>query len=210
MTSPESDTASLAATTKAVLYLASTSPFRRAVLSKLGVAFEVRTPHVDESPLAGESAQQLVARLAKAKAVAVAEDLEEGLVIGSDQVAVIDGDILGKPGTHARAVDQLRRASGKRVQFYTGLCLYNAATGAAQVEVVPFGVEFRPLSDKQIESYLQREQPYNAAGSFKSEGLGIALFQRLDGDDPNALVGLPLIVLVRMLAHEGVDVLTDY
>ncbi len=191
-----------------MLYLASTSPFRRAVLEKLGLEFQVRAPHVDEQAQPDESAAQLVARLAQAKATAVAKDLDDGLVIGSDQVAVIDGDILGKPGIHAKAVEQLRRAAGRRVEFLTGLCLYNAATGTAQVEVVPFGVEFRQLSDAQIEAYLEKEQPYNAAGSFKSEGLGIALFERLDGDDPNALIGLPLIVLVRMLAQEGIDVLT--
>ncbi|MFO7604525.1 MAG: nucleoside triphosphate pyrophosphatase [Gammaproteobacteria bacterium] len=187
--------------------LASTSPFRRALLEKLGIDFEVASPKVDETPQANEAPRQLVERLAIAKARAVAGQRDEGLVIGSDQVAVNNGVILGKPGDHAAAVQQLRAASGQRITFYTGLCLMNAATGNIQSEVVPFHVVFRQLSDQQIENYLQQEQPYNCAGSFKSEALGICLFEKLEGDDPNTLIGLPLIRLVRMLEHEGLFVI---
>lgn len=188
------------------LFLASTSPFRREILSKLSLPFETQAPEIDETPLPDETPEQLVERLSIAKAKAVAEKLSKGLVIGSDQVAVIDGKILGKPGDHDTAVKQLQNASGKTVTFLTGLCLYNAATHNMQVEVVPFNVEFRELTTEQIENYLQKEQPYNCAGSFKSEGLGITLFERLQGDDPNSLIGLPLIRLVRMLEAEGVEV----
>ena len=189
------------------LILASTSPFRRAVLEKIGLPFTTEAPETDETPLPDEAPEALVARLARAKAEAVAAQHDRGLVIGSDQVAVIDGEILGKPGTHERAVEQLRAASGRRVTFLTGLCLLNAARGNAQMDVVPFTVVFRELTDAQIENYLRREEPYNSAGSFKSEGLGIVLFERLEGEDPNTLIGLPLIRLVRMLENEGVDVL---
>ncbi|HDH09212.1 MAG TPA: septum formation inhibitor Maf [Gammaproteobacteria bacterium] len=189
------------------LILASTSPFRRAILEKLGVDFEIASPETNETPLAMETPQQLVERLAIAKAKAIAEQRDEGLVIGSDQVAVNDGVILGKPGDHATAVKQLQAASGKRITFYTGLCLLNAATGKVQSEVVPFDVLFRPLKDSQIENYLQKEQPYNCAGSFKSEALGICLFEKLEGDDPNTLIGLPLIRLVRMLENEGLFII---
>ena len=186
------------------LILASTSPFRKAILEKLGLPFEVLSPQVDETPLAQESAEQLVQRLAQSKAMAGAISHPDALIIGSDQVAVIDGQILGKPGDHATATAQLSQASGKTVTFLTGLCLYNTTTQQAQTEVVPFRVVFRELSDQQIENYLQAEKPYNCAGSFKSEGLGIALFERLEGEDPNTLIGLPLIRLVRMLENEGV------
>lgn len=186
------------------LILASTSPFRRAILEKLTLPFEVSAPDVDESRLDKEQPPQLVGRLACAKAMKVAEYHPDGLIIGSDQVAVIDDTILGKPGTHAKAVAQLQQASGKTVTFLTGLCLYNAGTGRCQSEVVPFKVVFRELSLQQIENYLRAEQPYNCAGSFKSEAMGIALFERLEGDDPNTLIGLPLIRLIRMLENEGV------
>ncbi len=188
------------------LVLASTSPFRRNILEKLGVPFDCHAPEVDETPHAGESPSQLVERLSIAKAQAVAAHLKEGLVIGSDQVAVIDNDILGKPGNHENAVMQLERAAGKTVTFLTGLALVNATTGSIQAEVVPFKVVFRKLTREQIENYLNAEQPYNCAGGFKSEGLGIALFERLDGDDPNTLIGLPLIRLIRMLEKEGMTV----
>ncbi|MFP3874329.1 MAG: Maf family protein, partial [Thiohalophilus sp.] len=178
------------------LVLASTSPFRKAILEKFGVPFETASPKVDETAQAGESAGQLVRRLAEAKARAVAEQFPEALIIGSDQVAVIDNTILGKPGSHDRAIEQLRAASGQTVTFLTGLCLYNSRTGHAQCDVLPFKVHFRQLDDSQIENYLQKEQPYNCAGSFKSEGLGIALFDKLEGDDPNTLIGLPLIRLI--------------
>lgn len=189
------------------LILASTSPFRRAILEKLGLEFDIASPETDETPLANETPQQLVERLAIAKAKAVADQQPEGLVIGSDQVAVINGVIIGKPGDHATATKQLKAASGKRITFYTGLALINAATGNMQSEVVPFHVIFRQLSDSQIENYLRKEQPYNCAGSFKSEALGICLFEKLEGDDPNTLMGLPLIHLVRMLEKEGLNII---
>lgn len=189
------------------LVLASTSPFRKALLTKLGLAFEVAAPEVDESPQANEHPAQLVERLACAKARKVAQQQPDALIIGSDQVAVIDGKILGKPGNHDKAVEQLQQASGKIVTFLTGLCLHNAANGQYQSEVVPFKVVFRALTDGQIENYLRAEQPYNCAGSFKSEGLGIALFERLEGEDPNSLIGLPLIRLIQMLEKEGIRVI---
>lgn len=185
------------------LVLASTSPFRKAILEKLGVPFDTASPEVDESQLPDETPQQLVQRLAEVKARAVADKFPDALIIGSDQVAVIDDQILGKPGSHDQAVKQLRQASGKTVTFLTGLCLYNSRTDHARCEVVPFKVHFRQLDDSQIENYLKQEQPYNCAGSFKSEALGIALFEKLEGDDPNTLIGLPLINLIRMLEKEG-------
>ncbi len=190
------------------LVLGSTSPFRRALLERLGLPFLTAAPEVDESRLPDEPPEALVARLARAKAEAVAARHPQALIIGSDQVAVIDGDILGKPGDHANAVRQLTAASGRSVVFHTGLCLLNAANGRAQSCVEPFHVVFRRLSPAQIEGYLRHETPYNCAGSFKSEGLGIALFERLEGDDPNSLIGLPLIRLTAMLAAEGCDVLS--
>lgn len=189
------------------LVLASTSPFRKELLQRLGLAFETASPETDETRLPGEPAVSLVQRLAEAKARAVADRFPHALIIGSDQVAVLGEGILGKPGDHSRALAQLKAASGKEVVFQTGLCLLNAATGNAQVDVVEFRVTFRDLSDTQIENYLRREQPYNCAGSFKSEGLGIALFERMQGEDPNALIGLPMIRLISMLAMQGVDVL---
>ena len=189
------------------LILGSTSPFRRQLLEKLGLPFDTAAPETDETPLQGETPEQLVARLAEAKARAVKSQHPEALIIGSDQVAVNGGEILGKPHTHDKAMEQLRNASGKHVRFLTGLCLYNAATDHAQVEVVPFDVVFRDLSDEMIDNYLKAEQPYNCAGSFKSEAMGIALFERLEGEDPNTLIGLPLIRLVRMLENEGVRVI---
>lgn len=189
------------------LVLASTSPFRKSVLEKLGLPFDCHAPEVDEAPQPHETPAQLVERLSIAKAQAIAVHLQQGLVIGSDQVAVIDDEILGKPGNHENAVAQLERASGKTVTFLTGLALVNAESGAIQAEVVPFKVVFRQLTQPQIVNYLNAEQPYNCAGSFKSEGLGIALFERLEGDDPNTLIGLPLIRLIRMLEKEGMTVI---
>ncbi len=189
------------------LVLGSTSPFRRQLLEKLGLPFDTASPETDETPLQGETPEQLVARLAEAKARAVSSQYPEALIIGSDQVAVNDGEILGKPHTHDKAMEQLRNASGKQVRFLTGLCLYNAATDHAQVEVVPFDVIFRDLSDEMIDNYLKAETPYNCAGSFKSEAMGIALFDRLEGEDPNTLIGLPLIRLVRMLEAENIRVI---
>lgn len=189
---------------KLTLVLGSSSPFRRELLGRLGLAFECHSPDIDESARPGEAPRELVARLSEAKARAVAETWPQALIIGSDQVAVVDDEILGKPGGHERAREQLARLSGRTVTFLTGLCLYNSASDRVQLEVIPYQVDFRSLTPDQIEHYLEREQPYNCAGSFRSEALGITLFQRMQGDDPNALVGLPLIRLVDMLAEEGV------
>jgi septum formation protein len=191
------------------IVLASTSSYRRALLARLGLPFRAIAPVADETPLPGESPEHLVRRLAVDKARSVAPGCPGALVVGSDQLAVLDGERLGKPGTHERAVAQLLRASGHRVEFLTGLCLLDPSAGEAQVDVVPFAVQFRALDRHQIERYLAREEPYDAAGSFKSEGLGIALFERMEGTDPTALVGLPLIRLTSMLAAAGVDVLLD-
>ena len=188
------------------LLLASTSPFRRELLARLQLPFQVVAPQVDETPLQDEQPADLTARLAESKAGAVAGAESRALVIGSDQVAVLDGRILGKPGSHERALAQLARASGRTVMFYTGLCLLDSDSGRRQVEVAPFRVVFRRLTEAQLEGYLRREQPYHCAGSFKSEGLGIALFERLEGEDPTSLIGLPLIRLIRMLEAEGVQV----
>ncbi len=189
------------------LILASTSPFRKAILDKLGIEFETASPETDETALDNETPQQLVERLSIAKAKAIADKIDNALVIGSDQVSIINGEIIGKPHTHENAVKQLQNASGKTVTFYTGLCLYNSTSHTFQSEVVPFNVVFRELSDQQIESYLKKETPYNCAGSFKSEALGIVLFEKLEGDDPNTLMGLPLIRLVKMLEKEGFSIL---
>lgn len=189
------------------LVLASTSPFRRELLARLGLPFTVQAPDTDESRLPGEDAPTLVARLAEWKAQAVARHDSTALIIGSDQVAVLDDEIIGKPGNHERAVAQLQRVSGRTVTFYTGLCLLDRAHHQHQVAVEPFWVVFRPLTPAMIENYLRREQPYHCAGSFKSEGLGIALFERLEGDDPSSLIGLPLIQLTRMLEAAAVKVL---
>jgi septum formation protein len=185
------------------LVLASTSPFRRELLQRLGIPFTTVAPDVEESPLPGETPAELVRRLAESKARTVGK-AHTGLVIGSDQVATTGEDILGKPGSHERAVEQLQRLSTKVVTFHTGLCLLDTAKNTAQIDTVPFSVEFRELSITQIERYLRREQPYNCAGSFKSEALGITLFTRMHGDDPTALIGLPLIRLTDMLAVAGI------
>lgn len=189
------------------LVLASSSPFRRELLERLQVPFEVVAPELDETPLPGEEPEELVRRLAIAKARAIAPLRPDALIIGSDQVAVYNGDIVGKPHGHDKAVQQLRSASGRKVILYTGLALLNARSARVQCEVIPFGVQFRELTDAQIESYLRKEQPYGCAGSVRSEGLGIALLERFEGDDPNTLIGLPLIRLVRMLENEGVNVI---
>jgi septum formation protein len=185
------------------LVLASTSPFRRELLQRLGIPFTTAAPDVDESPLPGEAADELVRRLSASKARAVGRT-HAGLIIGSDQVATIGETILGKPGNHERAFEQLQQLTGRTVIFHTGLCLLDTAQDIQQLDVIPFTVEFRQLSTTQIERYLRREQPYNCAGSFKSEALGITLFRRMSGDDPTALIGLPLIRLTDMLAAAGV------
>ncbi len=190
------------------LILASTSPLRRDLLARLRLTFQTCKPEIDESVRDGESAEALVERLSIAKARAACQYFSSGLAIGSDQVCVIDGEIYGKPGNYGRALKQLQCASGRSVRFLTGLCLYHIEGDRHQSLVEPFDVVFRKLTDHQIDSYLKAEQPYQCAGSFKSEGLGIALFEVLRGDDPNSLIGLPLIQLVRLLGNWGMDVLT--
>jgi septum formation protein len=189
------------------LVLASTSPYRRELLNRLGLPFDVANPRADESPLPDETPENLALRLSEVKARAVALAYPDALIIGSDQVATIDGKIYGKPGTHERAVAQLRELSGKTVNFFTGLCLFDAKNGKAEVRGIPTLVKFRELSDAEIENYIKREPAYDCAGSAKSEGLGIALLASMQGDDPNALVGLPLIALCDMLRNKGVQVL---
>lgn len=189
------------------LVLASTSVYRSQLLSVLQIPFLTDAPDVDETPLPGEDARQTSYRLSRLKAEAVADRHPDTLIIGSDQVALLDGKQLGKPMTHDNAVRQLRAMRGRTISFFTALSLLNARTGAMQTEVIETHVTFRQLSDEQIEDYLLREQPYHCAGSAKSEGLGIALIQRIEGNDPNALIGLPLIALVDMLATQGVKVI---
>ncbi|ECE4236233.1 septum formation inhibitor Maf [Salmonella enterica] len=187
------------------LILASTSPWRRALLEKLTIPFECAAPEVDETPIQGEAPRQLVLRLAQAKAQSLAHRYPEHLIIGSDQICVLDGEITGKPLTEENARQQLLKARGNIVTFYTGLALYNSATGHLQTEVEPFDVHFRHLSETEIEDYVRKERPLHCAGSFKSEGLGIALFERLEGRDPNTLIGLPLIALCQMLRREEMN-----
>lgn len=193
--------------TKKIL-LASTSVYRRAVLEKTTLPFSVSAPIADETPLSGESASELVTRLAQKKAASLAEKYPGHVIIGSDQVCVIDQRILGKPHGFDKAFEQLRLASGRAVTFYTGLCLLDSDTGQTQVICEPFVVNFRELSDQEIEGYLLLEQPYDCAGSFKCEGLGISLFESLNGRDPNSLIGLPLIALLAMLREWGINPLT--
>ena len=189
------------------IVLASTSKYRRELLARLGLPFEVANPGVDETPLSGEPPRETSRRLAEAKARAVAVRFPQAVVIGSDQVAVLDGLPLGKPGNHANAVRQLRAMRGKEVVFHTALCLYRASDARMETRVVPYYVRFRDYSDEQIERYLEREQPYDCAGSARCEGLGIVLIAEMRGDDPNALIGLPLIALTEMLAAQDVSVL---
>ena len=193
--------------TQPELILGSTSIYRRELLERLKIPFRVEAPDIDETPLENETPQQLVERLSIEKARTVAANNPGSLVIGSDQVAVHDGKIVGKPLTHDKAMQQLREANGKEIVLYTGLSLFNADTGESQTEVIPFHVVFRKLTEEQLENYLHKEQPYHCAGSVKSEGLGIALLERFDGEDPNTLIGLPLIRLIRMLEHFGVSVI---
>jgi len=186
------------------LVLASTSPFRKSVLSRLRIPFETYAPLVDESPLPNESPATLVTRLAELKARSASQAYPQALIIGSDQVAVCDDTVLGKPGSHEPAIKQLTFSSGKQVDFLTGLCLLNADSNQVQTDVVRFSVKFRQLTRSQIENYLNLDKPYNCSGSFKSEGLGIALLDRMIGSDPTAIIGLPLIRLVEMLEAEQV------
>lgn len=189
------------------LLLASSSPYRRELLDRLQLPFTWQSPSIDETRQAGEAAITLVKRLATEKARALAAKHIDHLIIGSDQVAVLgDGQILGKPHDLPRAQQQLRAASGSSVTFLTGLALLNTSSGHCQVDCIPFTVHFRPLNDEQILRYLQREQPFDCAGSFKSEGLGISLFRSTEGEDATSLIGLPLIRLVDMLHNEGVEI----
>ncbi len=187
------------------IVLASSSPFRRELLEKFGLSFICDSPEIDESAQQNETPEQLVTRLAIEKANAVATRHPNALIIASDQAAVLKNQILGKPGNHQSAKLQLAHASGNKVVFLTSLVLLNSANGNQHVELEPFTVYFRKLSENEIEGYLNKEKPYNCAGSFKSEGLGITLFDRLEGKDPNALIGLPLIKLYKLLENEGVS-----
>ncbi len=189
------------------LVLGSTSRYRRELLERLRLPFDVAAPDVDETPQSGESPDALALRLALAKARAVARKFPEAVVIGSDQVADLAGEPLGKPGTHERATDQLRRMRGKTVIFQTAVAVVCAATGFEQVDIAPVRVRFRELGDAEIEAYLLAEQPYDCAGSAKSEGMGIALLESIDNDDPSALVGLPLIRTCRMIRAAGIKVI---
>ena len=190
-----------------LLVLASTSIYRRELLERLQIPFQTAAPNVDETPLPGEDAKKTSWRLSREKAYAAAANYPDALIIGSDQVALLEGQQMGKPLSHENAVRQLRAMRGKSVVFYTALTLLNARTGEMQTEVAENRVSFREFSDDEIESYLRKEQPYHCAGSAKTEGLGIALISRLEGNDPNALIGLPLILLVEMLKKQGVPIL---
>ncbi len=188
------------------IILASTSPFRRELLQKLGIPFHCESPNVDESPLPGEKPEQLARRLAENKASAVASKFESAWVIGSDQVATIDGKTaIGKPGNREKAISQLMSQSGKIVTFYTGLCLQNKSLGKSFKTVEPFRVNFRLLTREEVEAYVDKDEPYGCAGSFKSEGLGISLFQSMEGSDPSTLIGLPLIQLNKWLIEAGLN-----
>jgi septum formation protein len=187
-----------------VLVLASSSIYRSELLKRLQLPFETATPNVDETPLPHESARATSMRLAQEKARAVASNYPDALIIGSDQIALLEDQQLGKPLTHDKAVKQLRAMRGKTTHFYTALTLLNSRTGNLQTEVAENFVTLRDLSNAEIEGYLHKEQPYHCAGSAKSEGLGIALISKMTGDDPNALIGLPLILLIEMLRRENV------
>lgn len=195
------------------LILGSSSVYRRQLLERLGIPFEVISPDIDESAHPGEHPAALARRLAREKAQAIANQLpadkQNALIIGSDQVAVVGDQAYGKPGSHAKAVKQLQTLSGQTVVFETALCLFDAASGRTHEELVSTEVELRDLSLAEIEAYLAKEPAYDCAGSAKSEGLGIALLDRLSGDDPTALIGLPLIALCRLLRQAGFNPLTD-
>ena len=189
------------------LILASTSIYRSELLGRLKIPFQIAAPDINEISLPGESAKQAAWRLSREKAHAVAIHYPDALIIGSDQVALLGEQQLGKPLTHENAIRQLRTMRGHSVNFYTAVTLLNARNNEIQTEIAKNCVSFRNFSDDEIESYLRKEEPYNCAGSAKSEGLGIALISRMEGDDPTALIGLPLILLVSMLKKQGVLVL---
>ena len=190
------------------LILGSSSPFRKKLLQKLTEDFICISPDIDESQRPDETPEELVQRLSIDKAKAVAEQTENALIISSDQIAIFNNTVLGKPHTHERAIDMLSSFSGNTVRFETGLCLYNSQTQSVQYKSIPTVVHFRDLSLATIEAYLNRDKPYRCAGSFQAEGLGIVLFDKLESSDPNALIGLPLIELTSMLLVEGYDFLT--
>ena len=192
---------------KQTLILASSSIYRLELLQRLQVPFSSVSPHVDETILDNEQPQQSALRLAQEKAKKVGSEYPHALIIGCDQVATLNGEQLGKPLNYNNATKQLRAMRGQEVIFHSALCLLNAETGNLQSIVVPYVVKFRNLTDAQIEHYLLKEQPYHCAGSAKSEGLGIALIERMTGDDPNALIGLPLIQLISMLENEDVNII---
>jgi MAF protein len=187
------------------LILASTSPYRRQLLERLKLPFSVASPKIDESPLPGETPRALVLRLSESKARAVTTTQQQGLIIGSDQVAVLNGEILGKPGNRPNALAQLQKCSGNSVVFHTGLCLLDAGSGKIQLDDILYEVKFRALTSAQIERYVDSEQPFDCAGSFKAESLGISLFEYMRGDDPTSLIGLPLIRLTTMLREAGIQ-----
>ena len=186
------------------IVLGSTSPFRKELFERFRLPFVVDSPDIDEIPLDQESPEDYVKRLSLEKAKVVAKRHPDSLIIASDQCSILNGVIRGKPGNHENAVKQLTESSGQRVSFLTGLCLYDSHDASYQLDLVPFHVDFRRLSNTEIESYLTAEEPYFCAGSFKSEGLGVTLFKRLQGDDPTALIGLPLIRLSEMLREKGI------
>ena len=192
---------------QAPIILASSSAFRKSLLERLHLTFECHSPEVDESLLPGESASSYVCRLAEAKAQAMADKFPGAVIIGSDQCALRDDEILGKPGNHENALRQLKAAQGKTVIFHTGICVLQQTTDFCEVDDILFQVKFRQLSDTQLDHYLKIEQPYQCAGAFKSEGYGVSLFDQMQGDDPTALIGLPLIRLTRMLEKAGIKVI---
>lgn len=191
---------------QAEIILASSSPFRQQLLDRLQLDYECLSPDIDEAIIPGEDASSYVCRLAKSKANRVAAEHPQAVVIGSDQCALLGEEILGKPGSHENALKQLRQAQGKTVIFHTAVCVLNLSTGYSSVEDVVTEVEFRNLSDQQLDHYLRIEEPYQCAGSFKSEGYGSCLFKKINGEDPTALIGLPLIRLTRMLENAGIEV----
>jgi len=189
------------------LVLASSSPYRKELLQRLKIPFECLSPNIDEAPLSGESAEQLVTRLALQKAQKAAELYPNSLIIGSDQAAVLEGNILGKPGSAKKALEQLRNANGKSLQLMTGLCLFNSHSGEYQLDMIPYEVQLRSLSDDALKRYIELDMPLDCAGSFKWEQLGIALFSAMKGNDVTSLQGLPLIRLIDMFEAEDVRIL---
>ncbi len=192
------------------IILASSSLYRKSLLQPLIPNLECIAPQIDEAQKVNELPSEYVCRLALAKASCIAKQHDSALVIGSDQCGELDEQIITKPASPAEAFEQLAAANGNYVKFYTGLCLYNAANNTHQLACETYEVKFRNLSEQQITTYLDKDQPYDCAGSFKSEGLGITLFEAMQGNDPNTLIGLPLIRLVTMLNNEGVDILSNY